>query len=454
MEQGFTASEFAPSAAAEKAQSAMSRATRGGHAPKTPHNPEAAHSAAEAMTKGVSLYGDVAKGERKAEEAMRGVQSKLMMPGMLQFGGMIAATPLMWVAGKVKLPKVKAVIGSVLKATSTALDTTKITELGQLPANYMNAVAEQAKEAGVATWEASAAAKSVSLKVSGAAAQGKAAEFAKPLTGAISGAFEKLGQSSFVKALPSVVKSSLGKVRGASVFQVLMTAGVAVGMGATLVGSRAEKKETKVAFDNLVADMGGDANSPFAKAVQKTYTQKKKWGVGKTGLELAGGVLEGVMWAKPGFGGMGMMGAMMVPQICQSLVPDSPTLGAHAALAKADAGELKIDAAARAELWKQMIVIVPNVAANGGEYNRLTAPIAKEMVARNFTAKQGVQLLSDEAAFMKFAGEVSAKQPAVAKSVTLDSKVAAKPIANAPSLKIAGTKMHQGTVVENQRQVG
>ncbi len=463
MEQGFSPEGFAPTAAAKQAGNALSRATRGGHAPAKSTAPDNVNAAAEAVAKGTALASDVAKGERQAEESLRGVQSKLMLPAMVSFIGM----PVMWLAKKLPMERTKTVIGSVFTASTRALNKTQISDLGQLPANYMKAVASQAKTSGAEQWAASAFETSKGLKVTGEAVQGKVAEFIKPVTSAVSGVVEKFGQTGFAKAMPSAVKNALGKVRGASVFQALMVAGVTAGMAATLMGSRAEKKETKAAFDNLMTDIGGNENSSFAKAVKQTYTSQKKWGVGKTGIELVGGVVDGVMWAKPGLGGMAMMGAMMVPQLAQSLVPESPTLGAYVALGKADAGEIKLDAAARTDLVKQLVAVMPTVAANGGQYNRLVTPVAKEMVSKNMTAKQVVQLLNNDQAFTALAGEVSAKQQAAKAALLKDQpKHAEKPAisqeaapiqvvgearaANQPSMKLSSIE-HQGTV--NSREL-
>jgi hypothetical protein len=450
MEQGFSPSHVTSNDAARTATQAIERA-RTAHPTHKPKVDETALSASEAAAKGTALHGTVAKGERNAEESLRGVQSKLMLPGLFQLGAFVFM-PLGWATQK--LPRVKAALGSVLVASNKMLDT-PVTQWAQMPANYMSAVAEQASEAGVQKWTASATAKSTTWKATGEAVQKSVAEYAKPFTSAITGAFEKFSQTGFAKAIPSVVKNTLGKVRGASVFQVLMTAGVTAGMAATMVGSRAEKKETKAAFDHLMADIGGDTNSPFAKAVKQTYVTKKKTGLAKTGLELASGVVEGVMWAMPGVGIVKIMTAQMVPELCKKLVPECPTLGAHAALAKADAGELKMDAAARTDLWKQLIAIMPSVAANGGEYNRLTTPIAKEFEARGLTAKQGVQLLKDENAFTALAGEIFAKQAAAAKAK--EHTVAAQPVATSkaegayhaaekPSMAVVGHKALEGAV--------
>lgn len=448
--ENFSDQGFAASTAAKSAENAIA------HVRSRKSVPHSEQSATQAVVKGTAVYGHVAKGERRAEEGLRSVQSKLMLPGILQFVGMILATPLMWATKK--LPRVKTVIGSVFKASTHALEHTKISDIGQLPANYMSAVAEQAKAANVEKWAASATATSEKLAVRGE-------KIAKPLTIAITGAVEKLSQTGLAKAMPKAITTALAKVRGASIFQVMMTAGVAVGMGATLFGARAESKESKAAFKNLLADLGGDVKSPFAKAVKASYASKKNWGVAKTGLELAGGAAEGVMWAMPGLGGMALMGGMMIPQLCTGLVPDSPVLGAYVALNKAAAGELKLDTAAQIELVKQLVAIVPTVAAHGGQYNRLNAPIAAAIVEQKMSPKAVVQLLNNDAKFTAFADEVNSKQKAakaaqvaalkdqqqvlpVASETTISGKATAS---NAPSLKVGGIE-HQGTLHAQQQR--
>jgi hypothetical protein len=287
--------------------------------------------------------------------------------------------------------------------------------------------------------------------------QKSAAEVAKPLKGAVTGVFEKLGQTEFAKAIPTAIKSKLAGTKNISVFAALMVTGALAGVGAVLFGARAERKETKAAFDALTHDIGGNKNSAFAKAIEQTYASKKKWGVAKTGLEVGGEAINGALFMKTGTVGFGLIAGSMLPQLCSSLVPESPVLGGYMALKKADAGELKLDAQARVELYKQLIAVMPSVAAHGGQYNRLTAPIAKEMATREMTAKQVVQLLGDEAGFQIFAKEVFEKQAAAAKAK--EAAVAAHPhpvavskaegayhAAEKPAMAVVGHKALEGTV--------
>lgn len=463
MDQGFTAEGFSPSSAAAKVEQVAARVPHRSapHAPKPhtsqSHAPE--QGMAEVASKGVALHHEAAQGERSAEKGLRNVQSKLMLPGMMEFSGAIVAWPLVWVAKKANLPKMTATVESLLKAPVSALRDTSVKDAFQLPANYMKAVAVHAEAAGVDTWASSATAKAGKLVSSGASAQNHAAEFAKPLTQAV----EKFSQTGLAKAMPNILKSNLGKAGGMSSFAALMVAGVAAGVGATLFGARAESKEAKAAFGTLLADMGGNKESGFAKAVKASYASKGKWSSAKVGLEMVGSAAEGVMWAKPGFGGMALMGGMMLPQIGASLVPDSPVLGGYMALKQADAGALTLDTEARAQLIKQMIAVMPNVAAHGGLYHKLVAPMADTLVERKMSAAQVAQLLGNEQNFNAFADEIAAKQKA-AQSVAAPSQVAspmpqtkaeaAYAATEKPAPMVSGShKAVQGTVAGHQLQI-
>jgi hypothetical protein len=143
------------------------------------------------------------------------------------------------------------------------------------------------------------------------------------------------------------------------------------------------------------------------------------WGVAKTGMKLTGVVADGAMWMLPGGGGMAMMGAVMLPQLCESLVPGNPTLGAYVALQKNERGELKLDTEAQTQAIRQLVGVMPAVAAQGGFYNRLAQPIAAEIVSRKMNTQQVIQLLGDNAAFTALSSEVAAKR---AQAATAEAK--------------------------------
>ncbi|MDX2095663.1 MAG: hypothetical protein SFW64_06980 [Alphaproteobacteria bacterium] len=241
------------------------------------------------------------------------------------------------------------------------------------------------------------------------------------------------------KALSSAGKiETYGKAAGAGlkglmkaagrvpVFHALLTAGIVAGIGATLLTSKAESKAAKAAFDDLSAQLGGRSDSGFLQAVKAAHKSQKGWGKAKTGLEVAGNVVDSAMWMMPGGGGMAMMGAMLVPQMIGGLVPDNPALGALVALQKEGRGELNLDREAKIELVRQLVGLMPAVAAKGGVYNRLTTPIATEIVERGMTPEQIVQLLGNNAAFTQVTSEVAAKRAEQAKTPgTVDTKAPA-----------------------------
>lgn len=284
------------------------------------------------------------------------------------------------------------------------------------------------------------------------------------------------------KAAGAGLKGLLKAAGRIPVFHALLTAGIVAGIGATLLTSRAESKAAKAAFDDLSTQLGGKSDSGFLQAVKAAHKSQKVWGKAKTGLEMAGNVADGAMWMMPGGGGMAMMGAMIVPQMIGGLVPDNPVLGALVALQKEARGEVRLDGAAKIELVRHLVGAMPAVAAKGGVYNRLTTPIATEIVDRGMTPEQIVQLLGNNAAFTQLTSEVAAKRAQQAKTPgTVDTKAPAandagvaasvQPAAGAtklmsaaemayhhaekPTNAVAANDAHAaGTVVQMHRHVG
>lgn len=205
------------------------------------------------------------------------------------------------------------------------------------------------------------------------------------------------------------------------VFNALLTVGIAAGVGATIVAANAESKQAKEAFADLSSELG-NSNSGFLQAVKKAQQSQGMMGKAKTGLRLVGEVADGAMWMLPGGGGMAMMGAVMVPQLCEGLVPENKLLGAYVALKKNDAGELKLAPDGKVEAIRYLVAAMPAVAAKGGFYNRLSKPIAQAIVERNLSTADTIKLFGDEAAFTALASEVAAKQ---AQAMTAEAKAKA-----------------------------
>ncbi len=250
-------------------------------------------------------------------------------------------------------------------------------------------------------------------------------------------------------------------------YNALLTVGIAAGIGAVLVTARGESKEAKAAFAKLNTQLADHPNSSFLKSVKAAQKTGKKWGLAKTGLHVAGEVTEGFMWMLPNGGGAGMMGAMMVPQLCEMLVPGNAMLGALEALDKSDKGQLQLRQADRIQIFAQLIGSIESVAKNGGQYNRLAKAVAGEMQERGFKYPDVVKLLGDDVAFGKFANEVSAKQKAETAKTAAEVKAVAPVVekipaiaARAPMLAAAPSNRigvgateahHKGMVVDNRQ---
>lgn len=399
------------------------------------------------VAKGAALYNDVAHGERSTQQGLQSIQSNLQKPAMIALLGM----PVMWAANKLPLARTKVVLGSFFKATGQALEKTNVGDICHLPANYMCEVAEQAKAANVSHWANSAKASSATLATRGT-------EWSAKLS-------KTFGESGIMKSMPGFMKSAATRIKGANLFVALAVAGAGAGVAAAVVGSRAESKESKAAFKDLLNDIGQNGDGTYAQAVKATFSKHKKSVLARGGVEAATSVVDGLLWATPRMGPIAALGASAVPQIGGMLIPESPTLGAYVALKKAERGELKLDHGAKISALKQLLAVKPTIAKNGGIYSRLNATMAEEIVQRNMSTKQVVQLLDNETAFDAFTSDISAKfeaQKAIAKaSASSKEAMAAAPAhtraeaayhaAAKPQAAVVGNFSHQGMV--NQAQL-
>ena len=209
-------------------------------------------------------------------------------------------------------------------------------------------------------------------------------------------------------SMKTMVKAMGKAIARVPIFNALLVVGITAGVGATILAAKAESNEAKLAFSDLNSQLGA-SDSGFLEAVKKAQKSQGMWGVTKTGMRLVGNVADGAMWMLPGGGGIAMMGAVMLPQLCESLVPGNPTLGAFVAISKDDAGALKLDRDARIQAIRNLVAVMPAVAAKGGFYNHLAQPIAAEMVERNLSTTQIVKLLGDNTAFTQLSREVAEK---------------------------------------------
>lgn len=386
---------------------------------KAPHHAPSHPSKTPATEKnGVALAGRTAvalseesKSERHAQQALSGVQSKLMWPVMLQLGGILT-----WPISKLPLPRINTVLASVFKAIPEAFTKTNFSNFTQLPANYMKEVAGHAQAVKLDGWASKATNASAKWATRGETAGNW-----------LSKIFAGFKDSKIVQAMPGAVKRAASKIGSTNLFTGLLVAGVTAGVGASLFGARAESKEAKEAYKTLMADLGTDQGE-FARAIKAEYSSKTNMNLTRAGLETVGGAINGVVMSNQHMVGFGMIAASMIPDFAAMLIPEKPLLSAYMTLKQADAGQMTLEPAQRAQIFKGLIALVPSVAQHGGEYNRLATPIANAMADKKMTAVQVVQLLNNHEAFTKFAAEVSAKQKATEAAVLKDQpKGEAKP---------------------------
>ncbi len=208
-----------------------------------------------------------------------------------------------------------------------------------------------------------------------------------------------------VSGLASSFKRAGGRT---SLFAAIIGLGVTAGVGATILTARKGSKEARKAIENITADIG-DPKDPLVVAITESYhTGHAKRTLGHT-MSAAGDVVNGALIAEVGAGTGGMpvfAASMALPMVGSMLVKDDATLNAYANLKQADEMHVSLPAEQKVELVKQLISVVPSVAAHGGEYNKLTAPVAEAIVAKNLSTRDTMKLLANQTQFMSLAQEV------------------------------------------------
>ncbi len=213
------------------------------------------------------------------------------------------------------------------------------------------------------------------------------------------------------------------------IFATLIGIGATAGIGATLLTAKSQSKQEKQALADLSTQLDGKTDTAFVKAMTHERDAHKGLGAMKTGLQVVGDGLDGVMWAQAHGGGMALMTATMLPGIGETLVPDDAPMSALVELEKDEKGEVKIDDIERTKDWRELVGVRPEVAAHGASFNRLAAADANEIVAKHMKLKEGLQLVNDDAAFTAFSKDVAAKQADAEKAV-----------AQAPATPVAANK--------------
>ena len=259
------------------------------------------------------------------------------------------------------------------------------------------------------------------------------------------------------------LKATANKMGNVKLKTAIITTAVVAGSAIAFLGARVQGKKDATALADFKADAGAD--SALTKSAQQSA---------------ANGTLGRYAGAVVSSAGESMMlahnPALMAPQIALMMAGgqlggSSQLLAAHQALKNAESGIAPLEPRAKFECVKELVAVVPAVAANGGKYNRLASPVAAAIVEKNMSVKDTMHLLNDAAAFNTFATDVKAKMDAAAapkttvaaKTATLQAEKpvatvspADKPLApshNAAAPMITSGAQHQGVVHAQQRAV-
>ena len=476
MDQGFAPQGFAVNDVATGARQAAAQPVRAaaslGH---VAHDVNKAASVARTL-KPAKVNAQDAK-DQAAEAGWHNVKSKAMLPITLEFMGMIGG----FLTGKLGLTRTRAVLRGGMKSVAGGFRETMLSDIFQAPANIWKSAAEEisivdtealAKGRKATGWAAEIAtdAKNMATRAEGSERAAKA--FFKPIGDALQG-------NKFGKALMNGMGHATGRI---SIFHALIGASAIAGIAAIGYRATAESRQANRAFADLKKDLGGDTNSAFYRAVQAAQKSNRKSVLIRNGVKTAGEVADVAAWSSVGgmTGAGALFGAQMLTMKIDDFMPGNPFLGAYVAKKKNDAGEIQLAADGKVEAVRHLVAAMPAVAAKGGMYNRLAQPIAAEMVARNLSTQQLVQLLGNDAAFTQLSSEVAAKRAqamtaeakskvandttgvatpthpaAVQAQSAMSSAAGTEKLKNTPSLTIAANDVaHEGKITAQQRHVG
>lgn len=477
MDQGFAPQGFAVNDVATGARHAAAQPVKAaaslGH---VAHDVNKAASVARTL-KQAKVNAQDAK-DQATEARWHGLKSEAMLPITLEFFGMIGG----FLTGKLGLTRTRAVLRGGLKSVAGGFRETTLSEFLQAPANILKSAAKEieivdtealAKGRKATGWAAGIGEHAKTMATHAEGWEKSTKSFFKPIGDAIQG-------NTFGKALMNGMGRGAGKV---SIFYALIGAGAIAGITAIGYKASAESRQAKQAFAALNKDLGGDTNSTFYRAVQAAQKSNHKSVLIRNGVKATGEVIDVAAWSTMGAGMVGgaLFGAQMLTMKIDDFMPGNPFLGAYVALQKNDKGEIQLAPDGKVEAVRHLVAAMPAVAAKGGMYNRLAQPIAAEMVARNLSTQQIVQLLGNDAAFTQLSSEVEAKR---AQAATADVKAkvandttgvatpshpaavqaqsaissavnAQHPASNTPTLKIAANDTtHVGTISSQQRHMG
>ncbi len=277
--------------------------------------------------------------------------------------------------------------------------------------------------------------------------------------------------------LRAMTKNLLRSAGNIPIFFAVVGAGALAGAAMYGLKARQDNKIARQSLKDMAADIG-DAKHPMMIAASKMAKKQSSGRWMSAGLT---GVGEGLvatpmgMGVGPGAGKMGMiaLGAGFLPNLSQLLVPENHLLNAYATLKQNEQGKITLPPEHKIDMVRHLVAAVPAVNKQGGVDNRLSRPIATEIVKRNLSVKQTLQLLANPEQFTALTSEVAAAQKKIIEEAAAQKKaneetatqkpgevaatppVPAKPKTETPSLTInAATTSNEGRLADIQRAMG
>jgi hypothetical protein len=204
------------------------------------------------------------------------------------------------------------------------------------------------------------------------------------------------------------LKSAANSVGNMKLRTAIIGTAVLAGSAIAFLSARVQGKKEVAALADFKTDAGAD--SALAKAAEHSVKS------GALGRYVGAGVSSAADSMMLSHDPM----RLIMPQMALSMAAgqfggSSKLLAAHQALKDNESGKAPLEPMAKFEAVKLLVAAVPAVEAAGGEYNRLTKPVAASIVEKNMSVKETMHLLNDAPAFNAFATEVKAKMEAAAK---------------------------------------
>jgi hypothetical protein len=147
---------------------------------------------------------------------------------------------------------------------------------------------------------------------------------------------------------------------------------------------------------------------------------------------------------------MAWMGVQMAPMAASALIPENKMLNAYANLRAAEKTGKALPPEQKLGCLVQLVAGVPSVSAHGGQYNRLTMPVAEAIMDQNLNATETMKLLGSDAKFSALASEVLEKQKAATAAVAENAPEVVANDNHAKAPMVSGKPMISGVVNEGR----